>query len=46
MSQFDVTPAGFDPGLSHGAQDRTADLKDALAKGIDDFLAMPSSTFS
>ena len=44
MSQFDVT-VGPDTTPVHPGVSKIgpADLKDALAKGIDDFLAMPSS---
>jgi uncharacterized membrane protein len=44
MSQFDVI-AGPDatPVYPNVRKIGPADLKDALAKGIDDFLAMPSS---
>ena len=44
MSQFDVTVGPDSTPVHPGVRKiGPADLKDALAKGIDDFLAMPSS---
>ena len=44
MSQFDVTVGPDSTPVRPGVRKiGPADLKDALAKGIDDFLAMPSS---